>query len=287
MKRKSIYALAVVAAAVFTALRVWQYIWIIDISSGFFATVDTTVYLLYGGLAVFLILAVLATFLDKTIAHAHTAFLNSRLTGAALVLCGGMNLFASAYQLTGIVNGSSIVLSTASESLLGLAASLVLLYFGTQALLGRGIRHKFLPLIPVVWVVVRLLNEFRRTSTVLPISENVLSLLCLTVLCIYFMYFAFAAAGLFTKPGARWMFLSAVTGVVLLVPHALGMLIAASANAFFDLEPAWYISRLSMLSFALPMLCTAYFSAFDTHAPAPGNASPPPQPQPDSNASAE
>lgn len=263
MKRKSICALAVVAAAVFTAIRVWQYLWIINVATGFFTDIDLSVYLLYGGLAMFFVLAAFTSFLDKTIAKAHTSFLRSRLTGAALLLAGSTNLFASAFMLAGIMDGTTIKLVTVSEALLGFVSALVLLYFGVLTVGKREIRHKFLPLVPLGWVVIRLLNDFRRTSTVLTISENLLSLLCLIALCVYFMYFAFAIAGLFTKSGARWMFLSAVVGVTLLVPATLGMLIAAYSNAFFTLEPMWYIQRVATLSLAPLMLCTAYFTAFD------------------------
>ena len=263
MKRKSICTLAVVAAAVFTAIRVWQYLWIINVATGFFTDIDLSVYLLYGGLAMFFVLAAFTSFLDKTIAKAHTSFLHARLTGVALLLAGGTNLFASAYMLAGIMDGTTIKLVTVSESLLGFASALVLLYFGVLTVGKRGIRHKFLPLVPLAWVVIRLLNDFRRTSTVLTISENLLSLMCLVALCVYFLYFAFAVSGLFTKSGARWMFLSAVVGVTLLVPATLGMLIAAYANAFFTLEPLWYIERIATLSLAPLMLCTAYFTAFE------------------------
>lgn len=263
MKRKSICALAVVAAAVFTAIRVWQYLWIINVATGFFTDIDLSVYLLYGGLAMFFVLAAFTSFLDKTIAKAHTSFLRSRLTGVALLLAGGTNLFASAFMLAGIMDGTTIKLVTVSEALLGFVSALVLLYFGVLTVGKREIRHKFLPLVPLGWVVIRLLNDFRRTSTVLTISENLLSLLCLVALCVYFMYFAFAIAGLFTKSGARWMFLSSVVGVTLLVPATLGMLIAAYSNAFFTLEPMWYIQRIATLSLAPLMLCTAYFTAFD------------------------
>ena len=263
MKRKTICALAVVAAAVFTAVRVWQYLWIINVSTGFFTDIDGSVYLLYGGLAVFFVLAALTSFFDKTIAQARTSFLNSRLTGVGLLLAGGTNLFASAFMLAGIMDGRTIKLVTASEALLGFASALVLLYFGVLTVGKREIRHKFLPLVPLVWVVIRLLNEFRRTSTVLTISENLLLLLSLVALCIYFMYFAFAVAGLFSKTGARWLFLSSVVGVALLVPATLGMLIAASANAFYTLEPIWYIERIALLCLAPLMLSTAYFTAFE------------------------
>lgn len=263
MRRKSICALAVVAAAVFTAIRVWQYLWIINISTGFFSTIDLSVYLLYGGLVVLLVLAALTSFLDKTIAKARTSFLHIRATGAMLLLAGGVNLFASAFMLAGIMDGTSIRLVIASEALLGFAASLVLLYFGVLILSKRGIRHKFLPLVPLAWIAVRLLNVFRRTSTVLTISENLLTLMSLVALSIYFMYFAFAVAGLFSKTGARWMFLSAIMGVALVVPATLGMLIAAAAHAFYTLEPIWYIERIATLSLAPLMLYTAYYTAFE------------------------
>ncbi len=263
LRRKTICSLAVVAAAVFTAIRVWQYLWIINISTGFFTTTDSTVYLLYGGLALFFVLAALTSFTDKTIAQARTSFLHSRLTGAALLLAGGVNLFASTYTLAEMIGGFPIKLMQVSETMLGFAASLVLLYFGVLTIARRGISHKFLPLVPLAWVVVRLLNTFRRTSTVLTISENLLTLLSLVALSIYFLYFAFAVAGLFAKTGARWMFLSAVVGAVILIPATLGMLIAASAHAFYTLDPLWYIERIATLSLAPLMLCTAYFTAFE------------------------
>ncbi|MFA9380548.1 MAG: hypothetical protein ACERKO_05755 [Acetanaerobacterium sp.] len=262
MRRKTICALTIVTAAVLTAARVWQYLWIIDVVSGFFTTTDISVYLLYGGLALFFLLAAFASFTDKTIARAHTSFLRASLTGFSLLLAGGVNLFASAYIVAGIIDGEAIQLTEISNALLGFAASLVLLYFGFLIITGRGITHKFLPLVPVLWVTVRLLSTFRRTSTVLPISENLLTLLSLVALTVYFLYFAFAVAGFFAKAGARWMFLSAVTGVVLIIPNTLGMLIAAYADAFYSLEPVWYIERVAMLSLVPLMLCTAYHTAF-------------------------
>ncbi len=266
MRRRTICALAVVAAAALTALRVWQYLWIIDVTTGFFTGTDVTVYLLYGSLAVFTLLAGTVAMVDKTIGLARTPFLRARPLGGVLLLTGGATLVRAILAFAGGDYGSTIDLKAIAMNLLTLAAAAVFIYYGCSLIGGRTLNHKLLPLVPALWVVIRLLTLFRISSTVTPISESLLSLLSLICLSVYFLYFAFSYAGFFSASSARWMFLTSLLSFVLIVPNTLGMLLSSFANAFYSLEPVWYVERVADLCLAFIPLFTALYTAFDNGA---------------------
>ncbi|SDM85823.1 hypothetical protein [Acetanaerobacterium elongatum] len=265
MRYRTICGLAVASAAALAALRLWQYLWIIDVSTGFYASFSATIPILYGLLAAVFIVTFTVSFLDKSFFEETPALPHrGRALGFFLLLAGAVNLFSSAFGTPDAFLNASQEPKDMIAIILGLIASAVLLYLGVRAVSGHSLTgsSKFLPLLPAAWATIRLLNAFMHNATVLPISENLLTLLSLIAMTVYFLYFAFAVSGNEGKFSRRCFFISGIMGFVLITANALGMLTAAAANAFYALEPYWFITRIADLTVAAVMLCTALNTAF-------------------------
>lgn len=273
MRYRTICGLAVASAAALAALRLWQYLWIIDVSTGFYASFSATIPVLYGLLAAVFIVTFTVSFLDKKFFEETPSLPDhGHALGFILLLVGAVNLFSSAFGTPGAFLNASQEPKNMIAIILGLIASAVLLYFGVRILSGHPLigSSRFLPLLPASWATIRLLNAFMHNATVLPISENLLTLLSFIATTVYFLYFAFAISGNEGRFSRRCFFISGIMGFVLITTNALGMLAAAAANAFYTLDPYWFITRIADLTVAALMLCTALNTAFTrkpVHAP--------------------
>ncbi len=265
MKYRFVCGIAVASAAALVALRLWQYLWIIDVSSGFFTRFSPTIPVMYGIMGAVFVISVAAAFADKTfLIDLPSLPPRARILGLVLLLAGAANLFSSAFSTPDAFLNASRDAKTMIAVILGFAASAVLLYYGVRLITGHSLSAsgRVLPLLPMAWATVRLLITFMHNATVLPISENLLTLLSLVAMAIYFLYFAFAVAGTETKLSRRCFFIFGITGFVLIAANTLGMLTAASAHAFYELEPDWYVTRVADLLTAAVMLSTALYTAF-------------------------
>lgn len=201
---------AVLAAILIAVpLRVYQYAKLINPSTGFFDEKDFSVIVVYGILAVAMIICIVLPYLSHksiptvTVGKNSKVFLAVSLIMAAGAVISGVDLITDFIDLISNApryldrDGLSAYISAQGGTLLiaeGFFAALSGFHFlisGLSALNENTVsKFKILALSPVVWCVFRLLYRFKRTIAFTNVSDLFLELFAIVFAMVFFLAFA-------------------------------------------------------------------------------------------------
>ena len=201
---------AVLAAILIAVpLRVYQYAKLINPSTGFFDEKDFSVIVVYGILAVAMIICIVLPYLSHksiptvTVGKNSKVFLAVSLIMAAGAVISGVDLITDFIDLISNApryldrDGLSAYISAQGGTLLiaeGFFAALSGFHFlisGLSALNENTVsKFKILALSPVVWCVFRLLYRFKRTIAFTNVSDLFIELFAIVFAMVFFLAFA-------------------------------------------------------------------------------------------------
>lgn len=201
---------AVLAAILIAVpLRVYQHAKLINPSTGFFDEKDFSVIVVYGILAVAMIICIVLPYLSHksiptvTVGKNSKVFLAVSLIMAAGAVISGVDLITDFIDLISNApryldrDGLSAYISAQGGTLLiaeGFFAALSGFHFlisGLSALNETAVsKFKILALSPVVWCVFRLLYRFKRTIAFTNVSDLFLELFAIVFAMVFFLAFA-------------------------------------------------------------------------------------------------
>ena len=264
---------AVLAAILIAVpIRVYQYAKLINPSTGFFDDKDFSVIVVYGILAVAMIICIVLPYISHksiptvTVGKNSKVFLAVSLVMAAGAVISGVDLVTDFIDLISNApryldrDGLSAYISAQGGTLLiaeGFFAALSGFHFlisGLSALNETAVsKFKILALSPVVWCVFRLLYRFKRTIAFTNVSDLFLELFAIVFAMVFFLAFAqirskIDAENIFWKIYAYGL-PAAMFALVCFIPKVI-LLITGKSELINPLHPA-YISDLTFAVYAI------------------------------------
>lgn len=264
---------AVLAAILIAVpLRVYQYAKLINPATGFFDETDFSVIVVYGILAVAMIVCIVLPYISHksiptvTVGKNSKVFLAVSLIMAAGAVINGVDLVTDFIDLISNApryldrDGLSAYISAQGGTLLiaeGFFAALSGFHFlisGLSALNENAVsKFRILALSPVVWCVFRLLYRFKRTIAFTNVSDLFLELFAIVFAMVFFLAFAqikskIDAENIFWKIYAYGL-PAAMFALVCFIPKLI-LLLTGKSELINPLHPA-YISDLTIAVYAI------------------------------------
>lgn len=264
---------AVLAAILIAVpLRVYQYAKLINPSTGFFDGTDFSVIVVYGILAVAMIVCMVLPYISHksiptvTVGKNSKVFLAVSLIMAAGAVINGVDLVTDFIDLISNApryldrDGLSAYISAQGGTLLiaeGFFSALSGFHFlisGLSALNETAVsKFRILALSPVVWCVFRLLYRFKRTIAFTNVSDLFLELFAIVFAMVFFLAFAqirskIDAENIFWKIYAYGL-PAAMFALVCFIPKIV-LLVTGKSELINPLHPA-YISDLTFAVYAI------------------------------------
>lgn len=211
---------ALAALIIAIPLRVYQYFKILEPETGFYNTVDFSVYAMYILLGAAMIISIVVPIINKkkltTVNSVKKSpvflvvsliFAVTLIVDSATQLISYFDLYESAAMLTSSVTeyvkdqGGTLLLL---QSISGAVAAIFFFTSGLMATLGNTdcSRLKILALTPVLWTIFKLLYRFKRTISFVNVSDLMLELFAIC----FMMLFFFAYAQVISKIDAETVF---------------------------------------------------------------------------------
>lgn len=247
--------------------RMYQLLNIIEEDTGFYKSVDWSVYVMYAVCALAIIVPYALTLLAKNIPASKSPYRKSKFLAAAAILFAGgiiadvvssLSLFLinvrsfSAVNLSvlGTLNQGQIPLLI--ESVFGILAAIYIIIFGISYIDGRTTysQYKFLAITPLFWAMSRIVLRFLRKIAYINVSDLMLEIFMLAFMMIFLLAFARISSELSSAKAMRSAFASgAVAAFFAATANIPRLLMFVTANG--AKLPDEYTLSLCDLTFAL------------------------------------
>lgn len=258
-KINPLYSLYVTLGLIVLAVpfRMYQHLNIIESDTGFYKTVDWSVYLIYALGLLAVIVPYVIVYLSKNVPASKSPFRkNIFLAVASFIFAGGIIIDVVSSLSKFLINAKSFnsvgisVLGTANqtqipflfESVFGILAAIYIIVFGISFIDGRTTysQYKFLALSPLFWAMSRIVVRFVRKIAYVNVSDLMLELFAITFMMIFLLSFARISSGLANSKAMRSLFASGFVGIFFCVvanlPRLL-MVLTGNAGALPDEYP--------------------------------------------------
>ncbi len=265
--------LAVLAAVLIAVpLRVYQYLKLINPSTGFYDINDFSIVVVYGVLAIAMVVCIALSYINHksiqtvTIEKYSKTFLAVSLIMAAGAMFSAVDLITDFIDLLGNApkyldrNGLSDYISAQGGVLIifeGIFAALSGFYFiisGLSSLNENPLpKFRLLALSPVIWCVFRLLYRFKRTIAFTNVSDLLIELFAIVFAMVFFLALAqirskIDADSIFWKIYAYGL-PAAMFAIVCFVPRFI-LLITGKSEMINALHPV-YVSDITFAVYAI------------------------------------
>ena len=275
MKSKSdvIYKLPLLvslcALLVAVPLRVYQYFKVLEPETGFYSTIDFSVYIIYALLGIAVITAIVIPLISRkkmiTVASVKKSpvFLVLSLILAVTIIIDSAGQLMSYFDLydAAASSGSTIAEYVKKQGgtllLQAVSGAIAAVYFfvsGLSVSLGNsdGSKLKLLGLTPVLWCIFRLLYKFKRTISFINVSDLLLELFEIVFLMLFFFALAQTVARIDVKtvfwkifaygiPAAMFALMCFLPRFILMVTGKSELLNDHYGVSYSDLGAAAYI----------------------------------------------
>lgn len=198
-----------VAAIIALPLRTVQYFTTIEAETGFYSSVDWSVYLLAAVLAV-AVIAILAFGIAKRKKLEYSLEVVKRPgCGVLSMACAAGILMSSARRIIDFMDliekNSQVVIHTAeaeaskspafvpcAEAIFGILSAMYLFALGFALLSGKtnGSEFRLISLSPVVWCIFRMISKFLNTISYIRVSDLAIEMIMIAFMILFFMAFA-------------------------------------------------------------------------------------------------
>lgn len=258
-------------------IRIYQLLTIIESDTGFYKTVDRSVYVMYIlAFAAVVIPYILAT-VAKNIPASKSPFRRNKILAATSFFLGAgivLDVVSAASKL--IINARNFTASGLSffgtaeqgqvpllfEAIIGIFAAIYLFVFGISYIDGRTTysQYKFLAITPFFWAMARLVLRFIRKISYVNVSDLMLELFGIAFMMVFFMSFARISSGLSNNKAMRSVFASGSVAVFFLgVSNIARVVMLVSGNgAGIPNEYPLSICDLAFAFFAAAYIVNAY-----------------------------
>lgn len=257
----------VAALIIALPLRIYQYSsGVIEPVTGFFATNDFSVYVLYGVIALAAVASVALGFVNrKKLAYETSAQKNpllgtaSAIAALSIILDAVFNINIIGTLETGVTSAQPSTEKTAyyvviAQAIVSLLAALFFAVLCINSFMGKTLASelRILSLTPVLWTMLRMVSRFMRTISFVRVSELMFEMFMLAFLIMFFMNFAqcnskvndencawkLAAYGL---PAALLALVCFVPREILLLAGKGDIIYTESVTEFSDLAAALFV----------------------------------------------
>ncbi len=242
--------------AIAVPFRTYQLLFITEPATGFYKTVDWSVYLIYGlSAAVIVVSFLLVNFAKNVPSSKDNVLKKSTFLAITSILFAIGILIDSVLSFSAFFNGKSGVENTIPvlmEAVFGVLAVIYVLLFGISHFDGKTIysQRKFLALAPLAWTTGRIIIRFMRKIAYVNIADLMLEIFLLASMMIFFLAFARISSGIANDKSMRSLFNS---GYICIFFCALAniprLVISLTGNG--HLIPTEYPFSVSDLAFAL------------------------------------
>ena len=196
-----------VAAIITLPLRTTQFFTVLEGGTGFFTTLNLSVYLLYALLAI-ATLAFIILGLSKRKSLDFTRDVSKRPVSGIISLLTAASVFVDGINCATVVMNSRLPIIDYSnygtpaintdklifgaEALFAVISAIFFLSLGLVYLSGKtnGSEHKIISLAPVIWCIVRIVYRFTRTISYQRVSDLTFEFIMLAFMIMFFMAFA-------------------------------------------------------------------------------------------------
>ncbi len=200
--------------AVAIPVRTYQLLFITEAVTGFYKTVDWSVYVVYGLSAVAMLVSYLFVNLAKNV-PASKDEIRKKNRGLALSSVA----FALGVAADSVIAFVSILIGQVApenmiavwvEAVFGIFAAIYILIFGVSHFDGKTTysQHKFLALAPLLWATGRIIIRIMKKIAYVNIADLMLELALLGFMMIFFLSFARISTGLSNEKSMRSLFAS-------------------------------------------------------------------------------
>lgn len=200
--------------AVAIPVRTYQFLFITESGTGFYNTIDWSVYVLYGLSAVTLLASYIFVYLAKNVPASK-----DEMRKKSPILAITSILFALGIIADSVMSFASLLLeqvesdafiAVAVEAIFGLFSAIYILVFGISHFDGKTTysQLKFLALAPLFWATGRIIVRILKKIAYVNVADLMLELAALAFMMIFFLAFARISTGLSNEKSMRSLFAS-------------------------------------------------------------------------------
>ena len=194
--------------------RTYQLLFITEASTGFYTSIDWSVYVLYGLSA----LAILASFIIVSLAK-NVPSSRDEIRKKNVFLAVSSILFSLGIIIDSVFAFTSILAGTLSadnfssvviEAVFGVFAAIYIMIFGISHFDGRTtyFQYRFLALAPLAWTTGRIIIRFMKKISYVNVADLMLEIFILAAMMIFFLALARISSGLSNEKSMRSLFSS-------------------------------------------------------------------------------
>ncbi len=200
--------------AVSIPLRTYQFLFITEANTGFYRTIDWSVYVIYGLSAVAILISYIFVNLAKNVPASK-----DEIRKKSPILAIASVAFALGVAIDSVSSFVSILVGQVApenmiavwiEAVFGIFAAIYILIFGVSHFDGKTTysQHKFLALAPLFWVSGRIIIRIMKKIAYVNIADLMLEIALLGFMMMFFLSFARISTGLSTEKSMRSLFAS-------------------------------------------------------------------------------
>ncbi len=194
--------------------RTYQLLFITENVTGFYKTIDWSVYAIYGLSALAILVSFVVVNLAKNVPSSRDEIKkkNVFLAVASILFSFGI-VIDSVFSLTSILAGTASadnLTSVMIEAVFGIFAAIYFMLFGISHFDGKTtyFQYRFLALAPLAWTTGRIIIRFMKKIAYVNIADLMLEIFILAGMMIFFLAFARISSGLSNEKSMRSLFAS-------------------------------------------------------------------------------
>lgn len=274
---KKLFITLGVSSAVAVVLRIVQLFTIIDDeNTGFYDTINWSVYVLYAVLGVSIVLLFALARMSGKITASRPVIMKNRAMGiGAFVMAAGiaydviimLSIFIKAFTMYSpelevkflqyfMTNG---LFAIGLEAVCGLIACIYMIMFGLSYIDGKTTfrEYKLLALMPLFWAMFRMVYRFMTKISFTQVSDLLFELFMLAFMMLFFMSFARISSEMATKGEMRRLVSFGLPGILLAVLIGITRLVV-TVGGRSELLPANF--GFSLADIAFPVFAIIYIN---------------------------
>lgn len=245
-------------------LRTYQLLFITEYDTGFYRTVDWSVYLIYALAIVAVLVSFVLVNLAKSVPSSKDEIRKKNLFLAIASILFALGIISDVIMtfssmlsndVTGTMSGmlnQENIMPALIEAVFGVLSAIYIMMFGISHFDGRTTysQYKFLALAPLAWTVGRIIIRFLKKISYVNIADLMLELFILAGMMLFFLAFARISSGLANERSMRSLFASGYACIFFcLLANVPRLVIGLTGNSVY--LPDEYPLSICDLTFAL------------------------------------
>lgn len=235
-------------------LRTYQFFTVLEPETGFFSSINWSVYALYAILAAGLLISLIAALIYKSELGFDRKPEKRRVQGIIAIVAAVSVLYETAVTLNSLLTAISsndaeltkpALVVLVAQAIFGVFAAIYFVVFGMSVISGatNASEYKILSLAPAVWCMFRLVYRFMRTISFVRVSDLLLELFMLALMLMFFLAFAQLNSKIDSK-GVDWKLVgyglpAALMALICFIPR-LVVVVTGNSDILYAHSPVEY-----------------------------------------------